>query len=75
MVVQKEYSVTNTQTMLKQVTFYFMDSHLPLQMHPERAGQGKPEPHDAPVQPEEARAVITPFPLRLGSQIPEKGNR
>jgi len=42
-------------------------------MHPERAGKGNPEPHDAPVQPDKARVVITPFPLRLDSQMPEKG--
>ena len=28
-----------------------------------------------PLQPEETRVVIAPFPLRLGSQMPEKGNR
>ena len=39
------------------------------------AGKGDPELHDTPVQPEEVRAVITPFPLRLGSQVSEKANR
>ena len=54
-----------------------MDSHLPVLMHPDReqAKGTNPEPHKASVQPEEARVVITPFPLRLGSQMPEKGNR
>ena len=62
--------------MLKQVTLSFHGLSSPAVNAPrQRAGKGNPEPHNAPVQPEEARAVITPFPLRLGSQIPEKGNR
>ena len=53
-----------------------MDSHLPPKMHSDKeAGKGNPGPHDTPVQPEEARVVIAPFPLRPGSQMPEKGNR
>ena len=35
----------------------------------------EPRAPDAPVQPEEVRELIAPFPLRLGSQIPEKGIR
>ena len=45
-------------------------------MHSDKeAGKGNPGPHDTPVQPEEARVVITPLVLRLGSQMPKKGNR
>ena len=51
-----------------------MDAHLPLSSPWQRAGKGNPEPHDTPVQLEEAKAIITPFPLSLGSQMPEKGN-
>ena len=36
------------------------------------AGKGNPELHYTPVQPEEARAVMASFPLRLGSQVPKK---
>ena len=53
-----------------------MDSHLPLLMHPDRdQAKGTQNPTTAPVQPEKARAVIAPFPLRLDSQMPEKENR
>ena len=41
----------------------------------QRAGKENPEPHDAPVQPEEAREVIIPFPLTLGSQRPEQSTK
>ena len=43
-------------------------------MLPGRVGKGNPEPHGAPAQPEEARAVIAPFSLKLDSQMCEKGN-
>ena len=76
MVVQQEYSLTNTQMILRQVTLAFHELSFPSVNVPgQRAGKGNPEPRDAPVQPEEARVVIAHFPLRLGSQMPEKGNR
>jgi len=41
-------------------------------MHTDKeAGKGSPEPHDTPVQPEEARVVIVPLLLRLSSQMPK----
>ena len=47
-----------------------------ISLHPDKeAGKGNPESHDTPVQPEEARVVMAPFSLRLGSQMAEKGNR
>ena len=62
--------------MLKQAALLFRGLSPPSVNAPwERAGKGNPEPHDAPVQPEEARVGITPLPLRLGSQMPEKGNK
>ena len=75
-VVRQEYSLTNNQTMLKQVTLSFHGLSSPSVNAPwQRAGKGNTEPHDAPVQPEEIRAVIAPFSLRLGSQMPEKEKR
>ena len=62
--------------MLKHVTLSFHGLSSPSVNAPwERASKGNPEPHNAPVQAEEVRAVITPFPLRPGFQIPEMGNR
>ena len=49
--------------MLKQVTLSFHGLSSPSVNAPwQKAGKGNPEPHDAPVQPEEARVVICPFP-------------
>ena len=41
----------------------------------QRPGQGNPEAHNTPVQPGEVRELTAPFPLRVDSQMPEKGNK
>ena len=41
-------------------------------MHPDKgAGKMSPEPHDTPVQSEEARVVIALLLLKLSSQMPK----
>ena len=61
--------------MLKQVILSFHGLSSPSVNTPWQTAGKDPKPHDAPVQPEEARVVIGPFPLKLDSQMPEKGNR
>ena len=59
--------------MLKQVTLSFHRLSSPSVNTPwQKIGKRNPEPHNIPVQPKEARAVIDPFALSPGSQMPEK---
>ena len=61
--------------MLKQLTLSFHGLSSPSVNTPrQKTCKRNPEPHNTPVEPEEARAVITPSLLRLRPQMPEKEN-